>query len=156
MERKDDITNKYISRAKKLNKIGIALSSEKNILKLLEMILAESRAFTNCDAGTFYRINKNKKKLLFTVMHNDTMNEYSGGTSEITPTLPPLDLFDKEGNPNLNSVASFVFHKGKAVNIPDVYLDKTPLSEGSKFYEKISGYRTNSMLVVPMKNHINQ
>ena len=156
MTKKDDITNKYISRARRLNQIGIALSSEKNILKLLEMILGESRTFTNCDAGTFYRINKSKKKLLFTVMHNDTMNEYSGGTSGITPTLPPLDLYDDEGNPNLNSVASYVFHKAEVVNMPDVYLDATPLSEGSKFYEKISGYRTNSMLVVPMKNHKNQ
>ena len=152
---KNNNTNKYVSWAKRLNQIGIALSSEKNILRLLEMILSESRAFTNCDAGTFYRISKNKKKLTFTVMHNDTMNEYSGGTSGVTPTLPPLDLYDENGAPNLNSVASHVFHKCEVINMPDVYLDKTPLSEGSKFYEKISGYRTNSMLVVPMTNHKN-
>ncbi len=155
MTKKNIKSNKYVSWAKRLNRIGIALSSEKNILKLLEMILSESRSFTNCDAGTFYRINKNKKKLTFTVMHNDTMNEYSGGTSGITPTLPPLDLYDEDGKPNLNSVASYVYHKCKVVNMPDVYLDETPLSEGSKFYEKISGYRTNSMLVVPMTNHKN-
>ena len=50
--------SKQAQLAKKLSQIGIALSSEKNILKLLEMILSESRAFTNCDAGTFYRISK--------------------------------------------------------------------------------------------------
>ena len=151
--KKSNISSKYLLWSKKLNQIGIALSSEKNILKLLEMILAESRDLTNCDAGTFYRLNKNKKKLLFTVMHNDTMKEYSGGTSGIKPTLPPLELYSDDKNPNLNAVASYVYHKSMVINMPDVYLDKTPLSEGSKFYEKISGYRTNSMLVVPMINH---
>ncbi len=151
MTKKNNTTNKYISWAKKLNEIGIALSAEKDILKLLEMILTKSREFTNCDAGTFYRLHKNKKKLLFTVVHNDTMKEYSGGTSGVIPSLPPLDLYNDKGEANLNAVASYVFHRSEPVNIPDVYLDKTPLSEGSKFYEKISGYRTNSMLVVPKK-----
>ena len=153
MTKKNNIINKYVFRAKKLNEIGIALSAEKDILKLLEMILTKSREFTNCDAGTFYRINKNKRKLIFTVMHNDTMKEYSGGTSGIIPTLPPLDLYNDKEEPNLNSVASYVLHRSEVINMPDVYLDKTPLSEGSKFYEKISGYRANSMLVVPMKNY---
>ena len=147
--------DKYVSWAKRLNQIGIALSSEKNILKLLEMILAESRDFTNCDAGTFYRVSKNKKSLNFTVMHNDTMGEYSGGTSGITPSLPAVPLYDESNNPNLSAVSSYVYHKKESINIPDVYLDNSPLSEGPKKFEKISGYRTNSMLVVPMKNHDN-
>ena len=88
------MSQNYIKLSKKLNQIGIALSAEKDIYKLLEMILGESRDLTNCDAGTFYRINKNKKKLLFTVMHNDTMQEYSGGNSGQKPTLPPLELYD--------------------------------------------------------------
>ena len=145
--------SKQAQLSKKLSQIGIALSSEKNILKLLEMILSESRTFTNCDAGTFYRISKSKKKLQFTVMHNDTMNEYSGGDSGIKPSLKPLDLYDKNKEPNMNAVASYVYHKKESLNIPDIYKDNTPLSEGSKAYEKFSGYRTNSMLVVPMINH---
>ena len=152
MTKKNNTTNKL----KTLNEIGIALSSEKDINKLLEMILTKSREFTNCDAGTFYRLHKNKKKLLFTVMHNDTMKEYSGGTSGDIPSLPPLNLYSDKGEANLKAVASYVFHNSKSVNIPDVYLDETPLSEGSKIYEKISGYRTNSMLVVPMQNHKNE
>ena len=150
---KNNLPDIYISRAKKLNQIGIALSSEKNILKLLEMILAESRDFTNCDAGTFYRLSKNKKFLNFTVMHNDTMKEYSGGTSGITPSLPAVNLFNDNGDPNLTNVSSYVYHNKEVINIPDVYLDTTPLSEGPRNFEKISGYRANSMLVVPMINH---
>ena len=57
------MSQNYVKLSKRLNQIGIALSAEKDILKLLEMILSESRKFTNCDAGTFYRLHKNKKKL---------------------------------------------------------------------------------------------
>ena len=131
-DKKNNSSEKYVSWAKKLNQIGIALSSEKNILKLLEMILAESRKFTNCDAGTFYRLSKNKKFLNFTVMHNDTMKEYSGGTSGIIPSLPAVALFNEKEKPNLTNVCSYVYHKSEVINIPDVYIDKTPLSEGPR------------------------
>ena len=57
------MSQNYVKLSKRLNQIGIALSAEKDILKLLEMILSESRKFTNCDAGTFYRLSKNKKFL---------------------------------------------------------------------------------------------
>ena len=101
------------------------------------MILGESRSFTNCDAGTFYRLSKNKKFLDFTVMHNDTMEEYSGGTSGIKPSPPPVPLYDENSKPNLSAVATYVFHTRKSVNIPDIYKDTTSLSVGSKKYEKI-------------------
>ena len=124
----------YVDWARRLLQIGISLSHEKNIFKLLEMILYEARKFTNCDAGTFYRLSKNKKFLNFTVMHNDTMKEYSGGTSGVAPSLPAVPLFDKKGKPNLGNVCSHVFHNGESINNPDAYIDKSPLSEGPKKY----------------------
>ena len=45
-----------------LNQIGIALSSEKNLDKLLETIVTESRDFTNCDDGILYRVSTNSIK----------------------------------------------------------------------------------------------
>jgi hypothetical protein len=41
-------------RLTELNKIGIALSSERNLDKLLDMILREVRKFTRSDAGSLY------------------------------------------------------------------------------------------------------
>ena len=125
-------TEKYVKWAKKLNQIGIALSSEKNILKLLEMILSESREFTNCDAGTFYRVSKNKKFLNFTVMHNDTFKEYSGGTSGIVPSLPPVPLFNDSDELNHSNVSAYVALTGKTVNIKDAYQEEGFDFEGTK------------------------
>ena len=89
------MSQNYIKLSKRLNKIGIALSAEKDIQKLLEMILSESRKFTNCDAGTFYRLSKNKKFLNFEVLHNDTFNSYQGGTSGEKAALPPVPLYSE-------------------------------------------------------------
>ena len=153
VDKKNNNTEKYVKWAKKLNQIGIALSSEKNILKLLEMILSESREFTNCDAGTFYRVSKNKKFLNFTVMHNDTFKEYSGGTSGIIPSLPPVPLFNDSDELNHSNVCTYVAHTKKPVNLGNVYKDGGVFAEGPKEYEELSGYKSESMLVVPMKNH---
>ena len=47
----------------KLNKIGIALSSERNINKLLEMIVDESMNITNADGGTLYLMIDNNQSI---------------------------------------------------------------------------------------------
>ena len=144
-----------IDNFKKLNQIGIALSAEKDISKLLEMILSEARLITNCDAGTFYRLSKNKKFLNFEVLHNDTFKSYQGGISGEKPALPPVALFNEEGEKNLANVSAYVAHTTEVINIPDVY--KTDLFDftGPKDFDKSSGYRSKSMLVVPMRNHEN-
>ena len=41
-------------RIQRLNQIGIALSSEINLEKLLELIVFEARGFTAADAGSLY------------------------------------------------------------------------------------------------------
>ncbi len=41
-------------RLKELNTIGIALSKEQNISRLLEIILVAAKDITNADGGTIY------------------------------------------------------------------------------------------------------
>ena len=54
---------KIISKIEKLTDIGIALSAEKDIAKLLEKILLGAISITNSDGGTIYRIDGNIIKL---------------------------------------------------------------------------------------------
>ena len=42
--------------------------------------------------------------------------------------------------------------EGHIINIPDVYNDNKYNFEGTKKFDKSTGYRSKSMLVVPMKN----
>lgn len=123
--------------------IGIALSAEKNRSRLLEMIVTEARKITNCDAGTLYL--KQEEQLVFKIIQNESLNIFMGGGNEEI-SLPPVPL--KKEN-----VSAYVALTGQSVNIPDVYDYNGFDFSGPRQYDKITGYRTASMLVVPMENH---
>ena len=63
---------------RKILEVGVLLSSERNLNRLLEQILSSVMEIANCDAGTLYLLNKDK--LYFTIMHNKTMEIYLGGS----------------------------------------------------------------------------
>lgn len=136
----------------RLHQIGIALSSEKNLNKLLETIVSEARGFTHCDAGTLYRVNEKKRVLTFEIMQTESTGYYAGGTTNVKITVPPVPL-EKDGEPNRANVSAYVAMTGEVVNIPDVYEAEGFDFTGPKKYDEITGYRTQSMLVIPMRDH---
>ncbi len=133
-----------IAQIRRLSEIGIALSSERDLDKLLEMIVDEARRFSNADAGTLYI--REGDTLKFKIMQNDTLKIRKGGTSGNPITLPPVEM--KETN-----VSAYVAIKAVSVNIPDVYDSDLFDFTGPKKFDEATGYRSRSMLVVPMKNH---
>jgi len=139
---------------RRLTSIGAALSAEQNIERLLEMIVDEARRFTNSDGGTLYITSEDKKRLHFAIVQNDSLTTRMGGTAgEIT--WPPVDLFQDEGKPNYANVSSYAALSGEVVNIPDVYDADQFNFEGTRKFDATTGYRSQSMLVVPMRNHEN-
>ncbi len=134
--------------------IGLALSTEKNIDKLLEMIVLEARAMSNADAGTLYIKDKENKYLNFKIMQNDTMNVRMGGTSGVDIKLPAVPMYIDE-KPNHFNVSSHVAISGEIVNIPDVYEADGFDFTGPKKYDAKTGYRSKSMIVIPLTNHEN-
>ena len=135
-----------------LCKIGLALSSQQDLNVLLEMIVDQSRAFTSADAGTLYIVRPDKKDLNFEVIQNDTFNVRMGGTAEARVTFPPVAL-SVDGQANMSNVSAYVANTGEIVNIPDVYEAEGFDFTGPRRYDQQSGYRSKSMLVIPMKNH---
>ncbi|PIR00363.1 MAG: hypothetical protein COV66_06410 [Nitrospinae bacterium CG11_big_fil_rev_8_21_14_0_20_45_15] len=130
----------------KLSDIGRALSGVHDLSELLEMIVDQARQFTNADAGTLYL--KEEGSLRFKIVQNDTLKIRMGGkTGEAIP-FPPVEL--KETN-----VSAFVALKGESINIPDVYFTDLFDFTGPKKFDESTGYRSQSMLVVPMRNHEN-
>ena len=112
--------NSIQSDMERLNQLGIALSSEKNLDKLLEMIVTEARSFTHCDAGTLYRIIEKRKVLKFEIMQTESTGYAAGGTTGDKINLPPVPLV-VEGEENHSNVSAHVAISGETVNIPDVY-----------------------------------
>ena len=145
----DEVSN-YAERLggqiKKMSDIGRALSGVQDLNTLLEMIVDQARNFTNADAGTLYIVENNT--LRFQIVQNDSLKIRMGGKSGGTIPFPPVEL--KETN-----VSAFVALKGISVNIPDVYDTDLFDFTGPKKFDQSTGYRSKSMLVVPLRNHEN-
>ena len=133
-------------RLRRLNEIGVALSVQRDLTALLERILQEARSFTRADAGTLYLVKGDH--LNFEIAQNDTLKSFVGG-SRGDSNIPPVPL-------NKESVSGYVAVTGETLNIEDVYTDQKYRFEGPKQYDRRSGYRTTSLLVVPMQDHEDQ
>jgi HD-GYP domain-containing protein (c-di-GMP phosphodiesterase class II) len=147
-------TNRQAERIKKLIQVGLALSSEKDNKSLLEMIVTEARALTLADADTLYIVSEDGARLDFVILQNDTMGVRLGGRSGGTITLPPVQLYAGASENHAN-VSSHVALSGNVVNIPDVYEAEGFDFTGPRKYDAATGYRSRSMLVIPLRNHLN-
>ncbi len=126
-----------------LNMIGAALSAERDINRLLTLILDKSRQITSADAGSLYLVMKGETgqpdTLKFALAKNDS------ASFEFQESRMPLDQ---------TSIAGYVAIHGSAINVADAYeLPTGTPYRISRSFDTKSGYRTKSMLVVPMRDH---
>ncbi|MGE5371505.1 MAG: HD domain-containing phosphohydrolase [Solirubrobacterales bacterium] len=135
-----------IEQVEILLNVGLALSAEKDHNRLLEIILTEARNITRADSGTLYL--RDGDFLVFKIMHNETMNVFRGGRGELID-LPPVPM-------RVENVSSYVALTRRSVNIPDVYSAEGFDFSGPKKYDDMTGYKTTSMLVIPLENHENE
>ncbi len=133
-------------KLKRLNRIGIALSSTRDLDQLLGMIVTEARAFIGCDAGSLYL--RDAEQLHFVVSQNDTIRKRLGEKAEKALFRPFSVAINRE------SIAGYVATTGENINLADAY--EIPAEAGyslDRDFDKRNNYRTQSMLVVPMKDH---
>ena len=144
----NDYASHLTLQIERLADIGIALSAEHNQDKLLEMIMDEARRFTMADAGTLYLLEKGFLK--FKVIQNETMGvKMAGKDMEGTDSgkgLQPVEI-------TKSNVSGYAAITGRPVNIPDVYESELFDFTGPRKYDEQTGYRSKSMLVVPLKDH---
>ncbi len=149
-------SDKLLLRLKDLNEIGIALSQQRNVNSLLETILVAAMRITHADAGTLYLHEQEQRVLRFEILRNNTLNKMMGGTSGVPITFYPIQLYDDAGNPNHAMVVSHSALSGETVNIPDAYATQGFDFSGTKKFDTKTGYRSQSFLTVPMRNHENE
>ena len=145
-----------------LNQIGMALSAEHDPQKLLELILTKSREFTSSDAGSVYLVEGleegQAKSLLFAPGANGTALPETTSSERLRFKLAQNDTVAvpfREATVEIDehSIAGYVALTGEIVNIEDAYhLPRgVPYAINRKFDED-SGYRTRSILAVPIRN----
>jgi HD-GYP domain-containing protein (c-di-GMP phosphodiesterase class II) len=129
-----------------LTRIGMALSTERDLDTLLDMILSQARALTDADAGSLYLVEtpeEGPKRLRFKLAQ--------------THSRPEIPFVDFTIPISKASIAGYVASTGAPVVLDDAY-ELPPNVEYSinRSIDEKYGYRTKSMLTIPMSDHKDQ
>ncbi len=129
------------SDLRELSRVGAALATERDLDTLLGMILTQARRLSLADAGSLYLVEKdadgNPASLRFKLSQNTSLPELPFSEFSV-----PIDH---------TSLSGYVAATGERLMIGDVYLlpEHVTYRQNRSFDDKF-GYRTKSMLVLPM------
>jgi len=126
-------------KLKSLVETGIEVSAERDREKLLRKILFSGKRLANCDAGTMYLMTE-RGTLRFALRTKD----------DALPSFE-IPLKDADGRPDEKHVSTWVANHGDSIWIDDVYAENRFDLSGTRRFDHETGYRTVSMLTVPMK-----
>lgn len=139
---------KWLSRYRyelgELIEIARALTTEREIGKLLSLILEKSRFIAGADAGSIYVVEGAdqdiaRRQLRFKTSQNDSVKFDS---REFTMPISP------------RSMAGYVALEAKPIRIDDVYeMPKDATFGFDRSFDQRVGYRTKSMLCTPLVNN---
>lgn len=115
-----------------LLRVGQAISGEANVDKLLELIMDETQTALNCDRCTVFMYDQDK---------NELWSRVATGGSTVQNIRFPAHL----------GLAGYVCKTGEMLNIKDPYDDP----RFNKEIDKKTGYITENLLCMPMKNRDN-
>lgn len=133
-----------VQEFKDILNVGIQLTVEKDGNTLLNTIVDKGMQITNCDASTLYLYEDGVLK--FRIMRTISQNVCRGLNGEAIDDIPPVPF--KEEN-----VCAYTAIHRKVVNIEDVYDSKEFDFSGPKRYDAMTGFRTQSILVIPVENN---
>ncbi len=139
-----------LAKIEQLNKIGIALSAQRDTTELLEKILCSAKELTHAEGGLLY-LTTQQDSLSFNVIQNDSLNIKLGGTQKEKISFSAIPIKLKNGEQNLSSVVAFAANCGKTVNIKDIYTSQKFDFKAVMAFDKSTNYRTQSMLTIPLK-----
>ena len=126
-----------------LTRIGVALGTERDIKTLLDLILTQARRITQSDAGSLYLVEMNEhgdKRLRFRLAQT-----FSKPEAPFVEHTIPVDR---------GSLAGYCAVTGDPLVIDDAYFLPPDVKYTiNRSFDERYGYRTKSMLVIPMKDH---
>lgn len=129
-------------------KLSEELSTIQDLDLLLERILYEARKFLNADAGSIQI--KDGDELVFSHVQTDSLQRNLPAGQKLIYTTFRTKI-------NKNSISGYAAITGEIINIPNVY--KIPPEASYKFdptNDQKSGYKTKSMITIPLKNNMNE
>ena len=129
-----------------LTRIGVALGTERDLKTLLDLILTQARRITQSDAGSLYLVESSEqgaKRLRFRLAQT-----FSKPEAPFVEFTIPVDR---------TSLAGYAAVTGEPLVIDDAYFLPPDVEYSiNRSFDERHGYRTKSMLVIPMKDHREQ
>jgi HD-GYP domain-containing protein (c-di-GMP phosphodiesterase class II) len=130
-----------------LNQIGVALSETRHVGQLLDLILRKAREITAADAGSLYLVEKDSEpasralgvpRLRFKLIQNDSVQfPFSEHTLPLTE----------------ESIAGYCALHAEVIELADAYrIPKLRPFHFNSSFDQEAGYRTRSLIALPMKN----
>ena len=128
-----------------LTRIGAALSTERDLSTLLAMILEQARRLSSADAGSLYLVERRADgSRADALIFKSTQNF----------TLPNIPVREFTVPINRSSVAGYDATTGEPLALADVYdLPPQAAYTSNRSIDAQFGYRSKSMLVIPMRTH---
>jgi signal transduction histidine kinase len=117
------------AKVRALEDIGVALGSTLDLNELLALVVTRVSEVVDAERSTLYLLDEEKNELWSKVVQGEQLVE--------------IRLRMGEG------LAGWVARTGRSVNIKDAYLDQ----RFDPVWDKRTGFRTRSIMCVPMKNH---
>jgi HD-GYP domain-containing protein (c-di-GMP phosphodiesterase class II) len=129
---------------RELNRIGIALSAEKDIERLQSFILTSMRQLTHADGASLWLKSDDEggAKLFLASSQNHSIDKSTYSAFKV-----PVDE---------KSVVGYAVSHGASQIYDDAYNPPPGKPVGGKSFDAQFGYRTKSMLTVPMRNYNNE
>ena len=126
-----------------LTEVSMALSTERDHHRLLELILSRAILLSGSDGGSLYLLlppdDLRPPRLLFAATQNNSV---------------PVPFSMTELPVSTASLAGYVASTGETLHIEDAYaIPETSPYRFNRAYDEGVGYRTKSQLVLPMTNH---
>lgn len=152
----DKKSRQLVQKLQKLQEIGTMLSAEQDLLKLLGLILQESRNLTSADAGAVF-VREDDVQVNPNATGKDRIHKITPYIALKTAQNDSISLPFKELKLPVNekTISGHVAVSGDILNLSDVYsIPPGTVYSYSTAFDELSGYRCMSMLVIPMKNRV--
>ncbi|MCU1342123.1 MAG: metal dependent phosphohydrolase [Candidatus Acidoferrum typicum] len=131
-----------------LNRIGVALSETRDVDALLDMILTKARQITRADGGSLYLVEETRPDALTAGPGERHLRFKRTQNDSLQFPFEEFVLPMRE-----DSLAGYSAMRGEVINLADAY--HVPRGRPYRFnkkYDQETGYRTRSLLTLPMKN----
>ncbi len=125
-------SRKEIARLNSVVQATQTVNSSLDLDRVLELILQEAMRITDAERGTIYLIDESLGEIWGRVIAGDDVSEIR--------------------QPVGKGISGYVAQTGETVNVSKAYEDKRFNPE----FDRISGYKTKSILCMPMKNRENK